>query len=158
MPLFKVNSTLHTGKSLGPLHCSGLCVLHGEKDCPPWPRGLLKKKTAQIPMLEPKEHRPPELPLFFCYFYLMTYNLWFQRVDLEIIPFFYQCLNSKYPLSIKLVLNLGHILFIRHPNKYLTKKCYLKDWFLTISIQPSSYFAVPDSKNLCNRYSSDISS
>lgn len=26
----------------------------------------LKEKTARIPVLDPTEHRPPELPLFFC--------------------------------------------------------------------------------------------
>ena len=45
---------------------SGICVLHGERDCPSLPGFPLKVKTARIPMVDPREHHPPELPLFFC--------------------------------------------------------------------------------------------
>lgn len=45
---------------------SGVCSLHGEKDCPSLPGFPLKEKTERNPMAEPGEYHPPELPLFFC--------------------------------------------------------------------------------------------
>ena len=47
--------------------------------------------------------------------------------------------------------DLFNILFIRHQNGSSQKIAIKFDWFLTIGIRPSLYFAVPDSKNLCNR-------
>lgn len=44
---------------------SGVCSLHGEKDCPSLPGGP-KEKTERTPMVGPREHHPPKLPLFFC--------------------------------------------------------------------------------------------
>ena len=45
---------------------SGDCSLHAGKDCPSLPGFPLKVKTARTPMVGPREHHPPELPLFFC--------------------------------------------------------------------------------------------
>ncbi|WP_277754705.1 hypothetical protein, partial [Bacteroides sp. 1_1_14] len=65
-PLLKVSSTdIRTGSVPGPL--PGFRYL-----CTAWGEGLsfftgvsLKVKTARIPMVDPREHHPPELPLFF---------------------------------------------------------------------------------------------
>lgn len=60
------STDIRTGRAPGPLH--GFRCLF-----PAWREGLsfftggpLKEKTARTPMLGPREHHPPELPLFFC--------------------------------------------------------------------------------------------
>lgn len=45
---------------------SGGCSLQGQKDCTSLPGFPLKEKKPRIPVLGPREHHPPELPLFFC--------------------------------------------------------------------------------------------
>lgn len=45
---------------------SGVCSPRGEKDCTSLPGIPLKEKTERTPMVDLREHHPPELPLFFC--------------------------------------------------------------------------------------------